>query len=250
MHLYIVLYSYILLHTRPRSTSISSASGMQERAETLLKAMKVEKSLLEVPRWQRFCWNVVLFGEVGRLGNRMKQKVRWKFILSFDEILSVIYIYTYIYIDTLDGDDIIPYDARQIILRAFFIWRSMMNFHYPLISLDNFCILGGGFAEDSQRQGLHFSTEHHAKLASVHLHDCTLQGNARTGDAVKSFVCSYWEQPQKTNGIGEFWIFPVRTMHSTGAVKHGTDSSSNRQRGAGFRRMAGTSRCGNETFTP
>ena len=67
----------------------------------------------------------------------------------------------------------------------------MMNFHYPLISLDNFCILGGGFAEDSQRQGLHFSTEHHAKLASVHLHDCTLQGNARTGDAVKSFVCSY-----------------------------------------------------------
>ena len=26
--------------------------------------------------------------------------------------------------------------------------------------------------------------------------------------------------------------FPVRTMHSTGAVKHGTDSSSNRQRGA------------------
>ena len=51
----------------------------------------------------------------------MKQKVRWKFILSFDEILSVIYIDVYIYIDTLHGDGIIPHDARQIILRAFFI---------------------------------------------------------------------------------------------------------------------------------
>ena len=162
---------------------------------TLLKAMKVEKSLLEVPRWQRFCWNSVLIGS-WKLWKLNEAEGRWRiyFVLWWD---SECYIHLYIdvYIDTLDGDKIIPHDARQIILRAFFIWRSMMSFHYPLISLDNFCISGGGVCWGFTTRGVAFLNR-----------GITLYENFDAD-------------------------FPVRTMHSTGAVKHGTDSSSNRQRG-------------------
>ena len=50
----------------------------------------------------------------------------------------------------------------------------------------------GGFADYSQLQALPFSTDHHAKLASVHLHYCTTQlFRATVEDAVKGFVSSY-----------------------------------------------------------
>ncbi len=59
--IYIVFNSYILSHTYIQSYQIPpspiSSAGIhphgfdKERAETLLKAMKVEKSLLEVPRF-------------------------------------------------------------------------------------------------------------------------------------------------------------------------------------------------------
>ena len=132
--------------------------------------------------------------------------------------------------------DIIPHDASQIILCAFFIWRSMMHLHYPLVWLDNFCIFGvdlwvwEGLLIIHNFHVLPFSTDHHAKLASVHLHYCTTQlFRATVEDAVKSFVSSYWKQPQMTKGR-EFWC--GLPSANTGAVKHGTDSSSNRQRGA------------------
>ena len=199
---FLYLVAYIPLLPDP-STSISSTSGMQERAETLLKAMKVEKSLLEVPRWQRFCWNSVLIGswKLWKL-NEAEGPVEIYFVLWWD---SECYIHLYIdvYIDTLDGDKIIPHDARQIILRAFFIWRSMMSFHYPLISLDNFCISGGGVCWGFTTRGVAFlnraSRYMRILMLTSQCEPCTAQEQLSTAQTQARIAKEEWP-PGKTAG--------------------------------------------------
>ena len=212
---FLYLVAYIPLLPDP-CTSISSTSGMQERAETLLKAMKVEKSLLEVPRWQRFCWNSVLIGswKLWKL-NEAEGPVEIYFVLWWD---SECYIHLYIdvYIDTLDGDKIIPHDARQIILRAFFIWRSMMSFHYPLISLDNFCISGGGVCWGFTTRGVAFlnraSRYMRILMLTSQCEPCTAQEQLSTAQTQARIAKEEW--PPGENGRQRIAVAETRFLHS------------------------------------
>ena len=130
MHLYILfcILTSCYIHTtltRPPSTSSSSASGMPGAGGNSSESNEGGKRFIGGASVTAFLLERCSFLGSWKLGHWMKQKM--EISLSFDEILSVIYID--VYIDTLDGDGIIPHDARQRILRAFFIWRSMMNFH-------------------------------------------------------------------------------------------------------------------------